>query len=491
MNNKTQLMFINGEWQASASGDTIPAINPYSRETWAYIQRGNAEDANKAVAAADTAFQNGWGDTTGYQRAAYLRNIGELITQAADDLARVESTDNGKPIRETGAQVKAAGKCFTYFAGLADKIFGQVIPLERKAIFDFTQRRPYGVIVAITAWNSPLAFFATKVAPALAAGNTVVLKPSEIASMSTLELVKAIEEAGLPPGVLNVVTGYGREIGAALVGDTRVRKVSVTGGATTGKVIGRELADRLCPAVFELGGKSANIIFEDAEFEEAIGGAIAGIFAAGGQTCIAGSRLLVQESIYTKTIDALVERIKRIRLGDPLEPSTEMGPLASSDQVENMKAFVQAGLEDGATLLTGGKQPPELPGFFFEPTVFTDVRNDMCVARQEAFGPVLSVIPFKDDAEAIAIANDSEFGLAAGVWTSSIRRAFKVLNALDVGTVWVNTYRVSTFAAPFGGVKSSGYGREKGTEAINEFTTLKNVMIDVGEGIGDPFAMRT
>ena len=383
---------------------------------------------------------------------------------------------------------------FYYYGGLADKIEGGVLPTDKPDMFTYTKREPLGVVVAITPWNSPLLLLTWKLAPALAAGNTIVIKPSEFTSCSTLALMDLVREAGFPDGVINTVTGFGSEIGAALVEHPRVAKVAFTGGDATGAAVYAAAAKGIKHVTLELGGKSPNIVFADANIDDAVKGAISGIFAASGQTCIAGSRLLVQRSAYEEVSTKIVAMAKTARLGDPMERTTQVGPITTQPQREKVLHYMEIGRGEGARCLLGGGTPSSpgavASGWFVEPTIFGEVSNSMRIAREEVFGPVLSIIPFEDDEEAIEIANDTLYGLAAGVWTSNIRRAFVMADRIRAGTVWVNTYRAVSFMAPFGGYKQSGIGRENGQGAIDEYLQTKCVWINLAEGVPDPFVMR-
>jgi aldehyde dehydrogenase (NAD+) len=390
-------------------------------------------------------------------------------------------------------QVRYIPEWFYYYGGLADKIEGGVLPTDKPDMFTYTRREPLGVVVAITPWNSPLLLLTWKLAPALAAGNTIVIKPSEFTSCSTLALMDLVREAGFPDGVINTVTGFGSEIGAALVEHPRVAKVAFTGGDATGAAVYAAAAKGIKHVTLELGGKSPNIVFADANIDDAVKGAISGIFAASGQTCIAGSRLLVQRSAYEEVSSKIVALARTARLGDPMERTTQVGPITTQPQREKVIHYMEVGRSEGARCLLGGGTPssPELSqGWFVEPTIFGEVSNSMRIAREEVFGPVLSIIPFEDDEEAIEIANDTMYGLAAGVWTSNIRRAFVMADRIRAGTVWVNTYRAVSFMAPFGGYKQSGIGRENGHGAIDEYLQTKCVWINLAEGVPDPFVMR-
>lgn len=471
--------------------DRIESINPYTGQAWASVPSATAGDVDRAVGAAKRAFRDTWRATPGVQRARLMTALADLLESHADDMARMETLDNGKVIRETRNQMGFAARNLRFFAGYADKIYGRTVPLDNPGMFDFTRRRPFGVVELVTAWNSPIALLANKLPAALAAGNTVVVKPSEHASVTTCELGMLAAEAGFPPGVVNVVTGDGA-VGDALTNHPGIDKISFTGGSATGARVAEAAARRLVPLTLELGGKSPNIVFEDADLDRAVVGAVAGIFAAAGQTCIAGSRLLVHRPVYQRVVEAIVARAGAIRLGDPLDPDTEMGPVANRPQFDRILALIEAGRDEGATLLAGGR-PAEGPGkgLFIQPTVFGDVSPGMRVAAEEIFGPVLSIIPFDGEDEAVQIANDIDYGLAAGVWTSNIDRVHRVVERLEVGSVWVNTYRTNAAQAPFGGVKRSGYGRERGEEALAEYTYVQNVMIDYSGAARDPFSIRT
>jgi acyl-CoA reductase-like NAD-dependent aldehyde dehydrogenase len=382
---------------------------------------------------------------------------------------------------------------YYYYGGLADKVEGSVVPVDKSDMLAFTRYEPLGVVAAIAPWNSPLLLASFKIAPALAAGNTVVVKPSEFTSASTLELAKLAEEAGLPPGVLNVVTGFGAEIGETLVGHPDVAKIAFTGGEKAGASVYGTASRGLKDVLLELGGKSANIVFDDANIDNAVNGAIAGIFAASGQTCIAGSRLLVQDSIHDSFVERIVAAASTARMGNPLLAETEVGPVTTCDQYKKILQCILIAKDEGARCVLGGdtpKDPALARGWFISPTIFVDVKNSMRIAREEVFGPVLSVIKFRDEEEAVEIANDSVYGLAAGVWTENIGRALRIERRLQVGTVWINTYRALSVTMPFGGVKRSGLGRENGIEAMKEFMALKSVWINASGKMANPFALR-
>lgn len=485
---------IAGQPAAPQSGEWFETQNPYTGEAWAEIPRGDARDVDAAVQAAHRALTSGpWAELTPTQRGALLRRLGDLIARDAAGLAATEVRDNGKLLAEMQGQLNYIPQWFYYYGGLADKVQGSTLPLDKKGYFAFTRHEPVGVVAAITPWNSPLLLLAWKIAPALAAGCTIVVKPSEFTSASTLELAELFDEAGFPPGVFNVVTGFGHEVGTPLVEHPLVAKISFTGSDATGRVINEKAARLLKHTAMELGGKSPNVVFEDADIEQAVFGAISGIFAATGQTCIAGSRLLVQDSIHDAFVEKLLAVARTARMGDPMDPDTQVGPVTTPPQYQKVLDYIAIARSEGATAALGGAKgdAPECGrGWFVQPTIFTDVTNDMRIAQEEVFGPVLSVIRFKDEEDALRIANGVRFGLAAAVWTKDIGRAIRMSEKLQAGTVWVNTYRAVSFMAPFGGYKDSGLGRENGIDAVREFLQTKSVWINSGAVTGNPFVLR-
>ncbi len=487
-------MHIGGRWVEPASGEYFESDNPYTARPWALVPRGTAEDVERAVQAARQAFTTGsWPTLTASQRGALLRRLGDLVAEKAQHLAEIEVRDNGKLISEMAGQLNYVPQWYYYFGGLADKIEGSVIPVDKPGNFNFTRHEPLGVVAAIIPWNSPLLLTAWKLAPALAAGNTVVVKPSEFTSASMLEFMKVFDEAGFPPGVVNVVTGYGPEAGAPLVEHPLVAKVAFTGSDVTGTRIYEAAARGMKRVSLELGGKSPNIVFDDANMDNAVKGVISGIFAATGQTCIAGSRLLVQQSIHDEFVEKLVAFARTAKMGNPMERETQVGPVTNKPQYEKVLKYLDIAKSEGVETLLGGDRAsrPECgEGWFVEPTIFGGVRNSMRIAQEEVFGPVLSVIPFADEDEAVAIGNDVVFGLAAGVWTQDIRRALTLSERLQAGTVWVNTYRAVSYMSPFGGYKRSGLGRENGQEAIREYMQTKSVWLSTATEVPNPFVMR-
>ncbi|HEU4617862.1 MAG TPA: aldehyde dehydrogenase [Gammaproteobacteria bacterium] len=488
-------MLIDGARVDAAGGEWFESYNPYTGQPWALIPRGTAEDVNRAVAAARRAFKSReWRGLTPTARGKLLYALADKIAARADELGAIETRDNGKLILEMRAQTRYLPEWFRYFAGLADKLEGRVIPIDRPGMFNFTLEEPLGVVAGVVPWNSPLLLAAWKMAPALAAGNTFVWKPSEHASVSALELAPLLEEAGLPPGVVNIVTGFGHEIGEALVGHPDVAKVAFTGGDATGVQVYQAAARGLKPVTMELGGKSANIVFADADLDNAVKGVVSGIFAATGQTCVAGSRALIHRSVHDEFVERFLALARTARMGDPLEETTQVGPITTRPQYEKVLSYIEIAKQQGARCVLGGgpaSRPECGTGWFVEPTVFTDVTPGMRIAQEEVFGPVLSIMTFDGDDEAVEIANGSVYGLAAGVWTADMARSINMAKRLEAGTVWVNTYRVSSPLSPFGGYKRSGFGRESGLNAIREYVQEKSVWIETsGAPVPNPFIVR-
>jgi (Z)-2-((N-methylformamido)methylene)-5-hydroxybutyrolactone dehydrogenase len=488
--------YIGGKWVDAASGKRFETFDPYTGEAWALIPECDKADADRAVEAAAQAFETGpWPVMTQSGRGKLLRRIAALIEKHAEHLAEIEVRDNGKLISEMVAQTKYLPEWFYYYGGLADKIEGRVVPVDRAQHFNYTLREPLGVCAFIVPWNSPLMLTGWKLAPALAAGCTVVIKPSEFTSASLLEFMRlVIEEADLPPGVVNVVTGYGSVVGEPLVTHPKVAKVAFTGGTLTGARVNELAAKSFKKVSLELGGKSPNIVFDDCIIDDAVSGAISGIFAATGQTCIAGSRLLVQESIHDTFVDKLVAMARQAKLGDPSKAETQVGPVTTPPQYQKVLGYIDIAKGEGAECVLGGGPAGKEDGggkYFVKPTIFTGVDNKMRIAQEEVFGPVLSVIKFKDEEDAVRIANDIAYGLGAGVWTQSVKRAHTMASRIKAGTVWVNTYRAVSFLMPFGGYKASGLGRENGAEAIEGYLQTKSVWINNGPGGGNPFIMKT
>ncbi len=484
-------MFIGGQSTEAISGRTFDSIDPYTGEAWAQVPEADAADVDRAVAAARTAFDEGpWPRMPGVERARVMRRLARLLEEHAEELGVIEVRDNGKLLREMAGQAALLPEFYDYFAGAADKIGGEVLDSSKTNFFVYQLLEPVGVVGAITPWNSPLLLTAFKLAPALAAGCSFVHKPSEHTSVSALRFAEIVATAGVPDGVYNVITGDGPNVGEPLVSHPGVDKVSFTGSVATGIRVSKAAAEHLAPVTLELGGKSPNIVFADSDLEAAANGVVAGIFAACGQTCIAGSRLLVERPVHDELLERVVGRAREIILGNPMDPATEMGPLAYAAHWDKVMSYIDIATAEGAMLATGGRRPERFgDGLFVEPTVFCGVDNTMRIAREEVFGPVLSVIPFEGEAEALAIANDSPFGLAAGVWTRDVQRVHRMVPRLQAGTVWINAYRTLNYDVPFGGYKMSGHGRENGLDGMREYLRTKSVWVETSGATRDPFKL--
>lgn len=487
-------MFIDNEFVESASGEWFTTDNPFTGRPFAEVASANEEDVDRAVRSAHRAFNAPeWKGLTASQRGELLLRLADLIAAHVEELAVAEVRDNGKLISEMRAQIAYMPQWYRYYGGLANKVEGAHLPSDKKNTVNFTRYEPLGVVAAIVPWNSPLLLLAWKLAPALAAGNTVVVKPSEFTSTSITPFMELVKAAGFPAGVVNVVTGTGPTVGAELVRHPLVRKVAFTGGETAGVAIAEAAGRRLIPATLELGGKSANVVFADANLDNAAKGVIGGIFAATGQTCVAGSRLLIQREIADEFIERLLAIARTARMGDPLSTDTQVGPITTPVQLSKILRHIEDAKAEGARCVLGGgraERPECGTGWFVEPTIFTDVTPQMRLAREEVFGPVLAIMPFDTDEEAVSLANSTDYGLAAGVWTSDLKRAHRMAEQLQAGSVWINTYRTSAPMSPFGGYKRSGLGREGGADAIKQYLQVKSVWIDLNDEYPSPFIMR-
>jgi acyl-CoA reductase-like NAD-dependent aldehyde dehydrogenase len=476
-------LFINNEWRDAAAGHTIEVVNPATEDVIAEVASADRADVDAAVAAARAALDGPWGKLSARERGRLVWKIGEMLVERAADVARLETLHNGKPIFESRhIEVPAAAECFQYYAGWADKIHGETVPV-RGNFLTYTLREPVGVVAAIVPWNFPLLLTAWKVAPALACGNTVIVKPASQTPLTALALAEIAAEIGLPAGVINVVTGPGSSVGQTIVGHPGIDKIAFTGDTSTGRSIMKGSADTLKRITLELGGKSPNIVFPDADLDAAVRGATTGIFYGKGEVCAAGSRLLVDRSIRSEFIEKVAARARKLTPGDPLDPKTRLGAISSRKQLENDLRYIELAKTEGAQLVAGGGRADigTGKGYFLQPTVFDGVTPEMTIAREEIFGPVLAAIEFGDVDEAIARANDSTYGLAAAVWTKDIKKAHYVARRLQAGTVWINTYNVYDTAAPFGGYKQSGFGREMSMHALEHYTQVKSVWVDLNQ----------
>lgn len=486
---ETFRMLIGGKPSDAVSGRTFETQNPFTGAPWATVPDCGPDDVDAAVAAARTALDGEWGAMTPFGRAACLRRLGDLITENAEALARTEVSDSGKLYREMIGQLGGLGGWYQYYAGIAPTIEGRQIPTPNPNYLVYTRKEPVGVVAAITPWNSPLLLMTWKVAPALAAGCTIVVKPSEHAPASTLKWAELIEKAGIPAGVVNVVTTNDRDTAAHLAGHPGVDKVAFTGSTATGRSIAKAAAENLNTVTLELGGKSPQIVFPDADMEAAANGIVAGVFAATGQTCMAGSRLIVHADVHDELVRLVAERAATITLGDPNAEDTEMGPVANGPQYEKVLGYLETAKAEGNTVAYGGAAESGLGGYFVQPTVITGVTPESTVYREEVFGPVLAALRFTDEDEAVTLANGTPYGLAGAVWTKDVHRAHRVAGRIRAGTVWINAYRVVAPSVPFGGFGHSGLGRENGVAAVEEYLENKSVWVELTGGTRDPFTL--
>mgnify|MGYP005990006301 FL=1 len=484
-------MYINGEWVDSSSGKKIETLNPENNEVWATVPEANENDVDKAVQSAQKAFENNWSKLHPRERAKYLRLIGEQLRANAEHLGKIETIDTGKLFRETKTQANYIAEYYDYFAGLADKVEGTVVPVDKPDMQVTTTRIPIGVVAAIIPWNSQMLLTAVKLAPALAMGNTVVIKASELAPVTLLEFAKLIEKAGIPKGVINIITGLGEPCGKALTTHNLVERIAFTGGPETAKHIVKNSAENLSQVSLELGGKSPVVVFDDADQENALNGITAGIFGASGQSCIAGSRLYLQSKIYNEFLNKLIDKAENIKLGNPMEEDAQMGPLNSFKQLENIEKNIKATIEQGGKIRCGGKRSSiSNKGYYFPATIIECENHNLPVAENELFGPILSVMKFENEKEVIEKMNDNKYGLSSGVYTSNFARGMRVSKAIRAGIVFINTYRLISPMVPFGGIKDSGYGKEAGIESIKDYTRIKTTWYNSSDKpMTDPFTM--
>jgi acyl-CoA reductase-like NAD-dependent aldehyde dehydrogenase len=491
MTNNTALkMLINGAWVDASDGKSFNSIDPANGEVWSTVPEATAQDVDRAVRAADAALDGPWGQMTPTQRGKCLARLGDLLAENSEEIGRIETKDTGKLFKETAWQATYIAEFLHFYAGAADKIHGETLPIDKPDMFVFTHREPLGVVAAVIPWNSQMFLSAVKIGPALAAGNTIVLKASEHASAPLLAFGKLFAQAGIPDGVINIVTGHGDPCGKALTSHPLVARVSFTGGATAAKHIIHNSAENFAQVSLELGGKSPFIVFDDADIDNAVAGSIAGIFGASGQSCVAGSRLYLHEDIADAFLEKMLAITKSICIGDPQAEETDMGPLATDGQLNHIKAQVALAKTEGGTVLCGGQQP-EIGGLFFEPTIIECPTNDLTIVDTELFGPVLSVVRFKDEEDALRLANETKFGLAAGIFTRDSARSLRMSKKIKAGIVWVNTYRAISPIAEFGGMKDSGFGRESGFQAVYDYTRPKTVWMNLSDApIANPFKPR-
>ncbi|WP_415271469.1 aldehyde dehydrogenase [Candidatus Pelagibacter sp. Uisw_121] len=484
-------MYIDGQWVESESGKTIETLNPENNEVWATVPEANKKDVDKAVKAAQKAFDNSWSNLYPRDRAKYLKSLANQLRDNAEHLGTIETKDTGKIFRETKTQANYIAEYYDYFAGLADKVEGTVVPIDKADMQVTTTRIPIGVVAAIIPWNSQMLLTAVKLAPALAMGNTVVIKASELAPVTLLEFAKLVEKSGIPKGVVNIITGLGEPCGKALTTHDLVERIAFTGGPETAKHIVKNSAENLSQVSLELGGKSPVVVFNDAEQENALNGITAGIFGASGQSCIAGSRLYIQSKIYDEFLDKLVAKAEKIKLGAPMDKDTQMGPLNSFKQLENIEKNIKATIEQGGKIRCGGKRSDiSNKGYYFPATIIECENHNLPTAENELFGPILSVMKFETEEEVIKLMNDNKYGLSSGVYTSNFGRGLRVSRAIRAGITFVNTYRLISPMAPFGGIKDSGYGKEAGIESIKEYTRIKTTWLNSSDKpMVDPFTM--
>jgi (Z)-2-((N-methylformamido)methylene)-5-hydroxybutyrolactone dehydrogenase len=489
---KSYKMLIDGDWVDASDGGKFDSVNPSTGKVWSRVPEATAQDVDRAVRAADRAFTSGpWAEMVPSARGRCLRKLGDLLAERSEQLGRTETIDTGKMLKETRWQAKYIAEFFQFYAGCADKIAGETLPIDKPDLFVFTRREPLGVVAAIVPWNSQLFLVAVKIGPALAAGNTVVLKASEHASAAMLEFGELVEAAGFPPGVVNIVTGHGDPCGKALTSHPLVARISFTGGPGAARHVLYNSAENFAEVSLELGGKSPFIVFDDADVDSAVNGSVAGIFGATGQSCVAGSRLYLHEDIADEFLAKMTALAGNILIGDPLAEDTQMGPLCTTGQLEHIEREVAHAVSQGAKVLCGGKRPKGMGGTYYEPTILDCPRQDLRIIDTELFGPVLSVQRFRTEDEVIALANDTKHGLAAGIFTRNGARQMRMSKAIRAGIIWINTYRVVSPIAEFGGVKGSGYGRESGFQAMYDYTRPKTVWVNTSDApMANPFVMR-